>query len=557
MGILSDFLLSPVGEIGYGAMAELYDQANVKASDQQKLFQGLGEDLRGERNVHNKLLTQKLSNFKTLEAEFLNSPELFFPDASTEASSDDLRKLFAPMANFLKGDTFVGKPAEVRLKVLQAMHSSGGFEKGAQYTTAGEFETKSRSAIAGPLRTYSGLGWNTFQNQVGDGLDYKTPEFDITGTVDDALMLTAFNFPFFTEGLFAVDNRDVLDMARITLLNYNQRIKAEEMSGGRHDPSFLANYNDLREKEMTKIQNSKNPINVAGLAVRFGLDDAGFRQLTTSDSPYLSGLTQILARIKGLKPDEIGGADFTELANKTKELTVAHFDYVKNIQEAISAKSYTDYPEDAKAMSIAVKTHIETIVNQVGGKKEQALEIMKNQNQLITSQGVSGFGVYLNADSGDKGRVEESFTFMLVPDPEKKFSPEEGKPVTQPMKWIVMSSTGAVFELPGELALRYITTAGKEDDYFGYHQDVANNVMFNPDTDKEKLKEHTRQIIQAALENKIKLNIRNPKWVEYLEGKGIFGRDPSTGTKLKYFGKTKWLKPGDPQTIAEEIGVVN
>ena len=45
MGLLSDFLLSPVGEIGYGAMAELYDQANVKATDQQKLFRGLGEDL--------------------------------------------------------------------------------------------------------------------------------------------------------------------------------------------------------------------------------------------------------------------------------------------------------------------------------------------------------------------------------------------------------------------------------------------------------------------------------------------------------------------------------
>ena len=30
MGILSDFLLSPVGEIGYGAAAEMYDQANIK-----------------------------------------------------------------------------------------------------------------------------------------------------------------------------------------------------------------------------------------------------------------------------------------------------------------------------------------------------------------------------------------------------------------------------------------------------------------------------------------------------------------------------------------------
>ena len=547
MGILSDFLLSPVGQVGYGAAAEIYDEVNIKAGDQQRLFQGLGEDLRSERNKNSALLNQKLNNFKTLEAEFLNSPELFFPDASTEASTADLKKLFAPMANFLKGDTFVGKPAEVRLKVLQAMHSSGGFEKGAEYTTAGEFEAKSRAAIAGPLRTYSGLGWNTFQNQVGDGLDYKTPEFDMTGTVDDALMLTAFNFPFFTEGLFAVENRDVLDMARITLLNYNQRKKAEDMSGGMHGHYFLSNYNDLREKEMTKIQNSKNPIDVAGLSGRFGIDETAFRQLTTSDSPHLAGLTQILARIKSLGPDEIGGADFNDLAAKSKELMVAHFDYVKNIQEAIKAKSYTDYPEDAKAMSIAVKRHIENIVSSVGGKKEDSLTIAKNHNQLLTSNGASGFGVYLNADSGDKGRVEESFTFMLVPDPDKKFSPEEGKQVTQPMKWIAMSSTGVMFELPGKLALQYVT----DENYFGYHQDVANNVNFNPDTEKEELKEHLRLIIKAAMENKIKLNIINPQWVEYLEGKGIFGKEPITGTNLKYFGKTSWVKPGDTGGIPD------
>ena len=59
-----------------------------------------------------------------------------------------------------------------------------------------------------------------------------------------------------------------------------------------------------------------------------------------------------------------------------------------------------------------------------------------------------------------------------------KFSPEEEKQVTQPMKWIVMSSTGVMFELPGKLALQYI----QDENYFGYRQDVANNVMFNPET---------------------------------------------------------------------------
>ena len=34
MGILSDFLLSPAGMVGYGAMAEVYDEVNIKAGDQ-------------------------------------------------------------------------------------------------------------------------------------------------------------------------------------------------------------------------------------------------------------------------------------------------------------------------------------------------------------------------------------------------------------------------------------------------------------------------------------------------------------------------------------------
>ena len=110
-----------------------------------------------------------------------------------------------------------------------------------------------------------------------------------------------------------------------------------------------------------------------------------------------------------------------------------------------------------------------------------------------------------------------------------------------------MSSTGVMFELPGQKALQYI----QDENYFGYRQDVANNVMFNPDTQKEELKEHLRLIIKAAMENKIKLNIINPQWVEYLEGKGSFGKEPITGTNLKYFGKTSWVKPGDTGTIPD------
>ena len=77
MGILSDFLGSPVGQIGYGAAAEMYDQANIKAGDQQLLFQGLGNDLRQERSINNKMLNEKLSNFKSAELNFIQNAEKY------------------------------------------------------------------------------------------------------------------------------------------------------------------------------------------------------------------------------------------------------------------------------------------------------------------------------------------------------------------------------------------------------------------------------------------------------------------------------------------------
>ena len=143
MGILGDFLTSPLGEVAYGGMAELYDQANIKATDQQKLFRGLGEDLRGERNKNNALLNQKLSNFKTAELNFIKNAVKYNPNYKN-LTEEDLILKFAPMSDFLKGDTFVGDPKDVMKKVFQAFEMSGGFEKGDPYTTVKDFEKKTR-----------------------------------------------------------------------------------------------------------------------------------------------------------------------------------------------------------------------------------------------------------------------------------------------------------------------------------------------------------------------------------------------------------------------------
>ena len=77
MGILSDFLTSPIGEVTYGAMAESYDRANIRAGDQQKLFQGLGVDLRTERLNNTRELNEKLTNFKAAELDFLKNAKKY------------------------------------------------------------------------------------------------------------------------------------------------------------------------------------------------------------------------------------------------------------------------------------------------------------------------------------------------------------------------------------------------------------------------------------------------------------------------------------------------
>ncbi len=160
MGILSDFLTGPIGEIGYGAMAESYERANQKADDQQVLFRGLGEDLRKERMSNEKLLNEKLSNFRSSELDFISNAKNY-NDKYENYTEDQLKLEFAPMAEYLKGDTFLGKPENIQNKVTQALIQTGGFKKGDPYTSVEEFTNKTKSAINKGLEMYSGLAYNT------------------------------------------------------------------------------------------------------------------------------------------------------------------------------------------------------------------------------------------------------------------------------------------------------------------------------------------------------------------------------------------------------------
>ena len=91
------------------------------------------------------------------------------------------------MAEYLKGDTFIGKPEDVQKKVTQALIQSGGIKKGDPYTSVEEFTNKTKASISAPLELYSGLGWNTWQNQVGN-LAYQTPEYNL-----DAVFISTYH----------------------------------------------------------------------------------------------------------------------------------------------------------------------------------------------------------------------------------------------------------------------------------------------------------------------------------------------------------------------------
>ena len=228
MGILSDFLLSPVGEVGYGAAAEMYDQANIKAGDQQRLFQGLGTDLRQERSINNKMLNEKLSNFRSAELDFIQNAGKYNPDYEGY-SEDKLKSIFAPMAKYLKGDTFIGKPEDIQKKITSALELSGGIQVDDPYTPFKEFETKTKQAINRPLEMYSGLAYNTWQNQVGD-LTYETPEYDQTERAMDGLRITAYNFPQFYPTQGGLES-PAMTVARMSVLNYNARQDATDANG--------------------------------------------------------------------------------------------------------------------------------------------------------------------------------------------------------------------------------------------------------------------------------------------------------------------------------------
>ena len=552
MGILSDFLLSPAGEIGYGAMAESYERANQKADDQQVLFRGLGEDLRKERMSNEKLLNEKLSNFKSTELDFISNAGNY--NTKWEHLPDnELKVIFAPMAEYLKGDTFVGKPEDVQRKVTQALIQSGGIKEKDKYTSVEEFTNKTKSAINKGLETYSGLAYNTWQNQVGD-LAYKTPEYNLDAIATQGLRVTAMNFRQFYPQIAGLESPSITT-ARLSILSENAR-KDSFVDGNFNSWKFA----ELKEERFNAIKDELDLIGAAGL---FGLKTDQFLKLVESGSPSLNTLQSTATALAAMNPSDpdFDQAAYQELLQRNKNALTSHIRFLDAMSEG-TVKEYL--AKDSALTTIPTKISMSIIQSNF---RKKAFEINKAHNIVLNNpDSLLGLSLVKNAAAmkipGNEGRVAEQFTFVTVP----QGLDEQG--IALPKKWVAVSSTGVTFELPniGSIAdatrRKYMAIEGnvpsegveyqgiqlfqKVHKYGASGASTVDNFGWSPKGDPE-LKAQADAAIRLAMEGHLKLNfirkdksgnfIQDSNYVKDLENAGLFGKTPRTGENIKYFGQ--------------------
>ena len=546
MGILSDFLTGPIGEIGYGAMAESYERANKKADDQRELFRGLGQDLRTERMANEKKLNEKLSNFRSSELDFLSNAGNYNTDWA-KLPEDEVKLIFAPMAEYLKGDTFIGKPEDVQKKVTQALIQSGGIKKGDPYTSVEEFTNKTKASISAPLELYSGLGWNTWQNQVGN-LAYQTPEYNLDAVSTKGLRVTAMNFKQFYPQLAGLDNPAVT-AARLSILSQNARNDATV--DGVFDSWKFA------ELKMERFNAIKDELDMMGAARLFGLDENQFLKLVESGSPSLAVLTSTATALATMDPSS---PEYQETLMRNKNALASHVQFLSDMSEGM-VKKYLD--KDSALTTEPTKIAM-TVIQ--GNFRKDAFKINKaHRNVLSNPNSVIGISLKENAAAmkipGNEGRNAEQFTFVSVP----QGLDAQGNAL--PMKWVVVSNTGVTFEMPnigsiaGATRNKYISTEGSIPsggiNYQGiqlfqktvsqeYGQSGTSTIDdFNAPS--AELKAQAIAAIKLAMEGYLKLNfvrndgsgkfIQDSGYVQQLEEAGIFGKNTRTGENIKYFGQ--------------------
>ena len=546
MGILSDLLTGPIGDVGYGAMAESYERANKKADDQAVLFRGLGQDLRAERMANEKLLNEKLSNFRSSELDFLSNAGNYNTDWA-KLPEDQLKLIFAPMAEYLKGDTFIGESKDIQKKVTDALIQSGGIKEGDPYTSVEEFTNQTKTSISKPLELYSGLAWNTWENQVGN-LAYKTPDYNMDAVSTKGLRVTAMNFKQFYPQIAGLDNPAVT-AARLSILSQNARNDATV--DGVFDSWKFA------ELKMERFNAIKDELDMMGAARLFGLDENQFLKLVESGSPSLAVLTSTATALATMDPSS---PEYQETLMRNKNALASHVQFLSDMSEGM-VKKYLD--KDSALTTEPTKIAM-TVIQ--GNFRKDAFKINKaHRNVLSNPNSIIGVSLKENAAAmkipGNEGRNAEQFTFVSVP----QGLDAEGNAL--PMKWVVVSNTGVTFEMPniGSIANatrnKYISTEGNIPSGGVNYQGIQ---LFQKTVSQEygqsgtstiddfnapsaELKAQAIAAIKLAMEGHLKLNfvrndgsgkfIQDSGYVQQLEEAGIFGKTTRTGENIKYFGQ--------------------
>ena len=527
MGILSDFLLGPVGEVGYGAMAESYERANKKADDQRELFRGLGVDLRTERMANEKLLNEKLSNFKSIELDFINNAGNYNTDWA-KLPEDQLKLIFAPMAEYLKGDTFVGKPEDVQKKVTEALFQSGGIKVDSPYTSVEEFTNQTKASISQPLELYSGLAWNTWENQVGS-LAYKTPEYNMDAMSTEGLRITAMNFPMFYPSAGGIET-PAMTVAKLSILSSNA--KADATTNGVFDPWKFA---EIKREKFNQVKDSINMTNAAEL---FGINENDFMKLIDSGSPSLARLTQVTTQLATM---DINDPNRQALINESARLVNAHIEFLDNMKAGLVDKYVTkDSAQTKELPKIAM-----TIMNANFSGEGEAYKLHK-QHVAVLENPTSNIGISMpenfqsNIIEGNDGRNAEQFTFVAV-------AQDPNTPnISKNKKWLVVSNTGIVFELPSIAVIRDLDGAQGDVTKIRKPSTWAATIDdFN--MPNEALKLHAAKAIKYAMEGKLQLTfvrksgnyfIEDNNYVKALEKAAAFGKNNETGHNIEYFGTT-------------------
>ena len=130
---------------------------------------------------------------------------------------------------------------------------------------------------------------------------------------------------------------------------------------------------------------------------------------------------------------------------------------------------------------------------------------------------------------------------MLVASDEMIFDKTLNKQVPKPAKWVAVSNTGIIFDMPSIEDLAHAQSGSTQSKFLKELAAANLNDFDKTDEGRTALREHAKAVIQAAMEGKLDLTKRfwDPNYIRLLESQGVFGKDPNNFENISYFGLKK------------------